>query len=94
MSIKFCPVCKVEFGAKSVLAVYCGGLCRQRAYRERVALILEDIRGVSRVDIRARLLKEKAIRDKGKVVVKEDIFKKLAGESSIDFAIRRAEFNK
>ena len=88
-----CPVCGDVFTPKSVLAVYCSGLCRQRAYRERVALILQEIRGVSRVDIRARLLKEKAIRDKGKVVVKEDPFKKLAGESSIDFAIRKAEFN-
>lgn len=77
-----CPVCQEDFTPKSVLAVYCGTVCRQRAYRGRVALILKK----ARVD---KGLKFPVIKE---VVISEvkDEAAKLPNESGIDYAIRKA----
>ena len=73
-----CPVCQGEFTPKSNLAVYCGAVCRQKAYRGRVALILQEVRGNPKAKV------------KPFVVPKVDI-ERLPGEKAIDFAIRKAE---
>ena len=81
MMNNFCPVCQREFEAKSVLAVYCGPVCRQKAYRGRVALILQEARGNPKAKVKPLVVPKYAI-------------ERLPGEKAIDFAIRKAEYKK
>ena len=84
-----CPVCRNEFEPKSNLAVYCGALCRQKAYRGRVAELLQEARGVDWTSKRV----VKSLKATSFVLPKESI-NRLSGETAIDFAIRKAEYKE